>query len=169
MNFSSNYKNRGMLLETLINNTINYYKQNKIAFFQKNNLNIKFKKTDNKTENNLIRSYESFIKSKSTVDYCGIYKGRYITFEAKSTEEKNFPFSNIKSHQHEHLKMIHSFGGLAFYIIFFKLYQKVYIINVNDINYENKKSMSFDEVSQNGKEIEIIFPGIIDFLSLINM
>lgn len=169
MNFSLNHKNRGMLLENLINNTINYYKQNKIAFFQKNNLNIKFKNTEQEKEKSLVRLNQSFIKSKSTVDYCGVYKGRYITFEAKSTEEKTFPFSNIKLHQHEHLKMIHSLGGIAFYIIFFKQYQKIYIINIDNINYKNKKSLSFNEANQNGKEIEINFPGIIDFLALLDI
>lgn len=96
-----------MLLEKIINNTINYYLKNKIAFFNKKNLNIKFKTmSEDRYKLDL-----AFISSKSTVDYYGIYQGQYISFEAKSTELDVFPLSNIKEHQHQHLKLINELGG----------------------------------------------------------
>ncbi|WP_337902552.1 Holliday junction resolvase RecU, partial [Mesomycoplasma ovipneumoniae] len=38
-----NHKNRGMFLEKIINNTIEFYYQNDIAIFHKKNLDIGFK------------------------------------------------------------------------------------------------------------------------------
>ncbi len=160
-------KNKGMLLEKLLNNSINHYLKNEIAFFTKAHLNIKFKSTTNDRNEKTIKLNSSFIQSKSTVDYYGVYKGQYITFEAKSTDNDRFLFSNIKSHQHKHLLLISKLGGKAFYFIFFKKYSSLFIVNVNEIDYENKKSLTYEEIKKIGKNLEIIFPGIIDFLPLI--
>ncbi|MBD5423190.1 MAG: Holliday junction resolvase RecU [Mycoplasma sp.] len=151
-----------MLLEKIINITIDYYNKNKIAYFTKNNLNIKFRNVIN--ENNKLKLSSPFIHEKSTVDYYGIYEGKYITFEAKSTSENSFPFSNIKLHQHEHLQLIKNMGGYAFYIIFFKNKSKLFKVDVDCIDYKNKKSISFEEICEIGTNLEIIFPGIVDFL-----
>lgn len=159
------HKNRGMLLEQLLNKTIEYYNKNNIAFFAKKNLDIKFSKVFVDNKNKKLES--SFISKKSTVDYYGVYKGQYITFEAKSTQENVFHFSNIKKHQHNHLKQIHFLGGKAFYIIFFKKHSKIFLINVDKLDYENLKSISIEIACQRGKLIDIDFPGIIDFLKFI--
>lgn len=163
---NKNYKNRGMLLENIINKTIWYYKNNDVAFFEKKDLNVKFNSV--KFEKNKKMLLNSFISSKSTVDYYGIYKGKYVTFEAKSTNESVFYFSNIKEHQHKHLKMIKKFGGISFYIILFKKELKIFLIDVEKIKYEEEKSISIKEVENLGYEIKIIFPGIIDFLIFID-
>lgn len=159
------YKNRGMLLEQLLNNTIEHYNKNNIAFFAKKNLDIKFSRVfiNNKTK----KLDSSFISKKSTVDYYGIYKGQYIAFEAKSTQENVFYFSNIKKHQHDHLNQINLLGGKAFYILFFKKYSKIFLINVNELGYENSKSISIEMAFEKGKLLDIDFPGIIDFLKFI--
>ena len=167
-NFNS-HKNRGMLLEKIINNSINYYVNNKIAFFSKNHLNIKFNSVLDDKQNKIIKLNNSFIKSKSTVDYYGVYKGKYITFEAKSTEEDLLPLSNIKPHQHKHLLFIESLGGYAFYIFYFKHSSKIYMIKASDIDFENKKSISLDEAKTIGNKLDIVFPGVIDFLNLIHI
>ena len=159
------YNHRGMLLEKIINNTINYYLKNKIAFFNKKNLNIKFKTiSEDRYKLDL-----AFISSKSTVDYYGVYQGQYISFEAKSTELDVFPLSNIKEHQHQHLKLINELGGWTFYLIFFKKYNRIFLIDIDKIenNHHNKKSISLKEMELISNEIEITFPGIIDFLSFI--
>lgn len=159
----NNYKNRGMLLEKIINNSIHYYNKNKIAFFQKKNLDITFKSVD---KNNL---KSAIISKKSTVDYYGIYQGKYICFEAKSTENDSFSIYNFKQHQHEHLKLISFLGGCAFYIFYFKYLNKFYLINIDDleIDFNEKKSISIKEIELLGKELEILFPGILDFLNFI--
>ena len=39
---------------------------------------------------------EAYYKVPSTTDYNGIYRGKYIDFEAKETKAKTFPFINIR-------------------------------------------------------------------------
>lgn len=156
------YKNRGMLLENIINKSINHYNKSRIAFFAKNHLNIKFKKQENNTY--FAQLNLAFIKGKSTVDYYGVFKGQYISFEAKSIEKDSFSFSNIRNHQHQHLKLIKELGGQAFYIIFFKTKSKIFKLDVDMVDLENKKSLSYLEIKQKGKLLDIYFPGIIDFL-----
>lgn len=156
------YKNRGMLLEELINKTINFYNQNEIGYFAKNHLNIKFQKE------NLNNISSAFIKNKSTVDYYGIYKGKYITFEAKSTDKNYLSFANIKKHQHDHLQLISKLGGISFYLIFFKNHSLLFKVNIDQINLNNKKkNISINDLEKVAIKLDIIFPGIINFLDSI--
>ncbi|CRH45622.1 Holliday junction resolvase recU [Chlamydia trachomatis] len=90
------FKNRGMLLETIINQTNEFYFKNDICLIHKKNLD------------------QAVISSKSSVDYYGIYKGKFIAFEAKSTELSILPLKNIKNHQIEYLNLIQKNGGIAF-------------------------------------------------------
>ncbi|WP_245979647.1 Holliday junction resolvase RecU [Mycoplasma struthionis] len=132
-------KNRGMLLESIINQTNIFYLTNKIALIHKKNLDINFKGVA--LEKNKLKLKDATIKSKSTVDYYGVYKGKFIAFEAKSTEEKNFSLANVKKHQVEYLNLIESFYGLAFWIIYFK-YQNEFIF---------LKHCDFLEITKNKK------------------
>lgn len=162
-----NYKNRGMLLESIINNSIHYYNSNKIAYFQKKNLDILFKKVENVNKKPVLSS--TIISKKSTVDYYGVYNGRYVCFEAKSTKTNSIPIHNIKEHQHNHLKLINSLGGKAFYIFYFKGINKFYFVDIKnwDLNFQSKKTISINEIKLFGKELTLIFPGILDFLNFI--
>ena len=156
------YKNRGMLLEELINKTINFYNQEQIGYFAKNHLNVKFQKENCKNFSN------AFIKNKSTVDYYGIYQGKYITFEAKSTEKNYLSFNNIKKHQHDHLQLIKKLGGIAFYLIFFKNHSLLYRVDVDQMDLSNKKrNISIQDLEKVAVKLDVIFPGIIDFLDSI--
>jgi len=65
-----NKNNRGMLLESIINNTNEYYFKNEIALIHKKNLDIKFKNV--KLEKNKLLLNNASIFSKSTVDYYGV-------------------------------------------------------------------------------------------------
>ncbi|WP_412031308.1 Holliday junction resolvase RecU [Metamycoplasma buccale] len=157
--------NRGMLLESLINQTNIFYLKNKICLVHKKYLDIKFANIS-KTENNL-KLEKAKIISKSTVDYYGIYQGKFLAFEAKSTESKTFSLRNIKSHQIEYLDLISLFSGIAFWIIYFKIQNKFLLIKHDKFKKisENKKSLSFEEIKENGKFIDLQFPGILDYIS----
>ena len=94
-----NYGNRGMNLEDDINLTNEYYLINNIASIYKKPTPIGIVKVDN---SGVIS--EAYFKTPSTTDYNGIYKGKYIDFEAKETVEDSFPLKNIHEHQIRHLK-----------------------------------------------------------------
>ena len=48
---------------------------------------------------------DGFFEKKSTLDYSGIYNGKYVEFDAKETNSKtSFPLSNIHEHQINHIK-----------------------------------------------------------------
>ncbi|QJR44027.1 Holliday junction resolvase RecU [Mycoplasma miroungirhinis] len=161
-------KNRGMLLESIINKTNEKYYINKIAFCHKKELNIKFKKIVNKNEK--LEAKDANIFSKSTVDYYGVYKGKFIAFEAKETDSKTFSLNNIKKHQHNYLLDVTKFGGIGFYIIFFKHFDSFLFINCLEMDkiFKNKKSLSFEEAIKISKKINLIFPGILDYVNCIN-
>ena len=112
------HKNRGMKLENLINLSNEYYINNDIAVIYKKPTPILVCNVDYK-KNKIL---EGYYKIPSTLDYNGIYKGKYIDFDAKETLNKtSFPLSNLHEHQLLHMKRIIKHGGISFLII--KLYE----------------------------------------------
>lgn len=159
-------KNRGMFLETLINKTIRFYKQNNVALFHKLPLNIKFKSVS-RVKNKLFIE-KGFIDQKSNTDYYGVYKGRYIAFEAKSTQKDVLPFSNLKAHQQNYLREIDKHGGVAFYIVAFTSDTEFFLIDYKLIDNLSKKQLSIVEARKYGFPIELEYPGILDFIPIVN-
>ncbi|MBN0970839.1 Holliday junction resolvase RecU [Mycoplasma phocoeninasale] len=162
------HKNKGMFLESIINSSNQFYYENNIAIIHKKNLDIDFKSIDLKNKKLVVNN--AFIKSKSTVDYYGIYKGIFLAFEAKSTNEKNFSLSNVKRHQIEYLSLIASHQGLAFWIIYFNLQNKFIVIKHDKFMKisKNKKTLAYSLLLANGISIELDFPGILDYLKVFN-
>ena len=63
---------------------------------------------------------EAYFDEASTLDYNGIYMGKYIEFDAKETQSKtSFPLANIHAHQLEHIRKVLYFKGIAFLIVRF--------------------------------------------------
>ncbi|MCT4469832.1 Holliday junction resolvase RecU [Mycoplasma sp. HS2188] len=156
-------KNRGMLLEKIINQTISYYEKNGLALIEKKTLPIKFHKMNSNKEVS-----GAFIFKKSTVDYIGCFNGTFIAFEAKSTNENRLPSSNISTHQIEYLSKINSLGGISFFIVLFSLWDEFYLIDAMYLIKHWKKSWSYEEIKNAGYSIELTYPGIIDFLPYLN-
>lgn len=154
-----NNKNRGMILEKIINKTIDLYKESNVAIFHKKNLDITFSKTSKN-----LKLENAFISKKSTVDYYGIYKGIFVAFEAKSTNENYLPLNNIKDHQIEYLKLIKSHGGCAFFIILLKNHQYFYILDIENFQYVENKNLSIEFLNKYAFKLDLTFPGIIDFV-----
>ncbi|MDZ7293059.1 Holliday junction resolvase RecU [Mycoplasmopsis pulmonis] len=153
-------KNRGMFLEKVINQSIDFYNLNDLALFEK------------KATPKVSKTSGVIIHKKSTVDYIGIYQGIFIAFEAKSFSGKDFSLSNIKNHQHEYLEKINKHKGLGFYFFFHEDEEKFYLMESKKLNNLTKKSISIEQIKKNALQIELSFPGIVDFLpwvkSLIN-
>ncbi|MXR13303.1 Holliday junction resolvase RecU [Mycoplasma flocculare] len=156
-----NHKNRGMFLEKIINNTIEFYCENDIAIFHKKNLDISFKAVSKDLAVN-----DAFIFKKSTVDYYGIYKGIFIAFEAKSTNENALNLKQIPEHQLNYLQKIRKHYGCAFFVIFFKQLEKFYIVSISKIDL-SWKSITVEFLEKQGFEIALTYPGIIDFIGYI--
>ncbi len=164
-----NYGNRGMALEEDINVTNEYYKEKKIALIYKKPIPIKvLKVTPDK-----MRIQDGFYEQKSTLDYSGIYKEKYIEFDAKETNSKtSYPISNIHKHQLEHIKNIIEYGGITFLIIRFNLLNKTFVLMgkdlINYLNNTNKKSIPLSFFEQNCKPIALKYRPRIDYLKEID-
>ena len=121
--------NRGMSLEEDINLSNEYYRDMGIALINKRPTPINIVKVDYSRG---ARITDAYFEKQSTTDYNGVYKGKYIDFEAKNTKsETSFPLSNISEHQIIHLKNVIKHGGIAFFIICFQLKNEVYLLDAS--------------------------------------
>ena len=165
-----NYGNRGMNLEQDINLTNTYYLEKKIALIYKKPIPIKVLKV-NETKT---RIKDGFYEQKSTLDYSGIYKEKYIEFDAKETNSKtSFPISNIHKHQIEHIKNILYYKGIAFLIIRFNYHNKTFILMgedlINFLNENDRKSIPYSFFINNCKEVAIKYAPRLDYLKIIDI
>jgi Penicillin-binding protein-related factor A, putative recombinase len=163
-----NHKNRGMSLESLINKTNDYYSFNKLALIYKKATPIKIISTNGES-----KITKAIFSQHSTTDYVGVYKGKYLDFEAKSTNKTtSFPMSNFQTCQIAHFKKVIEQQGLAFVIIQFTKLSKFYLLMVNEIfdfiEKTKKKSLPLSFVSTSGYEIKIKIAPPLDFLKIID-
>lgn len=129
-----NYGNRGMNFEADINVTNDYYLNNDIAVIYKKPTPITINKVDYHSRIDAVIK-EAHFKIPSTTDYNGIYKGKYIDFEAKEcTSTTSFPLKNIKEYQLNHLTKVNDFQGIGFIIFYFTKIEKFYLLYINEIN-----------------------------------
>lgn len=166
------YSNRGMDLESDLNITNEYYLLNNIAIIHKKPTPITINKVDYKSRKDAVIT-EAHFKTPSTTDYNGIYRGKYIDFEAKETKSlTSFPLSNIHKHQIEHLKKIYEHGGIGFIIVRFTKLNKTYLLFIEDLLYfiNNEKRVSIP-ISYFDEKAHIIKENLnprIDYLKIIN-
>lgn len=148
--------NRGMSLEEDINLSNEYYIQMGIALIHKRPTPINIVKVDYSKG---ARITDAYFEKQSTTDYNGVYKGKYIDFEAKNTKSNTaFPLSNISEHQIVHLKNVLKHGGIAFFIISFQLKNEVYLLDASFVIdfWENapRKSIPYEVFQKNAKLIK---------------
>lgn len=148
--------NRGMNLENDINLSNEYYTDKGIALITKRPTPINIVKVD---YSHGAKITDAYFEKQSTTDYNGVYKGKYLDFEAKNTKSKtSFPLSNIEVHQIEHLKKVLEHGGIAFFIIQFQLLNEVYLLDASFVihYYEHgeRKSIPYEVFQKEGILIE---------------
>lgn len=153
---SASASNRGMNLEGDINLSNEWYTEKGIALITKRPTPINIVKVDYTKGAKIVDAY---FEKQSTTDYNGVYKGKYLDFEAKNTQSKtSFPLSNIEKHQITHLKRVIEHGGIAFFIIQFQQKNEVYLLDASFvINFwENggRKSIPYEVFKQDGILIE---------------
>lgn len=170
------HNNRGMNLENDINITNQYYIDTNKAFIYKKPTPIKIVKVDYPTKNNRtgkIIIKEAYFESPSTTDYNGLYKGKYIDFEAKETNNsKYFPLENIHKHQIKHLRNIMENNGICFLIIRFVLYNKTFLLYAKDffnyIDNNSRKSIPYEYFLEKGYELNQKYAPRFDYLEIID-
>lgn len=165
------YDNRGMDLESDINITNQYYIENAIAYIYKKPTPIQVTKIDYKNNSMIIK--EGYFKEPSTTDYNGLYKGLYIDFEAKETNNKtSFPLSNIHKHQIEHIRNIINNGGIGFLIVRFSTLDKTFVLMGKDliefIDKNERKSIPLEYFTSFGFLIPYNYRPRLDYLKVID-
>lgn len=165
-----NYGNRGMELEHDINETNQYYLNNNIAIIYKKPTPITITKVNYHSRRDAIIT-EAYFKTPSTTDYNGIYKGKYIDFEAKQTNLPYFPLRNIHDHQIEHLRRIVAHGGIGFLIVYFAKLNKIYYLDGNKLfkylEITKKRTIPIDYFEKEGYSIKYKIQPRIDYLSVV--
>ena len=167
---SSSYKNRGMYLETLINESNTYYNEiNRCLIYKKPTpikvLNVSY---PSNTSHIIDKAVYSSI---STLDYNGLYRGKYIEFDAKETKNKtSFPLSNIKAHQINHIEKVILQKGIVFLIIMIN--NEFYLIKGEDlikyINTMDNKSITYSFIKENGYLIKESYLPRIKYLDTVD-
>ena len=164
------YKNRGMFLESIINDSNTYYNSiDKCLIFKKPTpikvLNVTY--PDNRSH--LID--KAVYSSISTLDYNGIYREKYIEFDAKECHSKtSFPLSNIKDHQLENIKKVILQKGIVFIIIFIN--NEFYLLKgstlVDFIKNNDRKSIEYEYLKQYAYRIQESYTPRLKYLDAVD-
>ncbi len=166
------HKNRGITLENEINSSNEYYREIEKAYIYKKPTPIKIVKVDYPSRDKAVIK-EAYFTVPSTTDYNGLYKGKYIDFEAKETKNKtSFPLSNIHEHQIQHLDNIYKNNGISFLIVRFTKLNETYLLETNIfidyIEKENKKSIPIDFFRKKAYLIKDGYCPKIDYLKIVD-
>ena len=162
--------NRGMSLEEDINLSNDYYRDADIALINKRPTPINIVKVDYSKG---ARITDAYFEKQSTTDYNGVYKGRYIDFEAKNTKSTtSFPLSNISEHQIVHLKNVLKHGGIAFFIISFQVKDEIYLLDASFVidfyEHGKRKSIPYEVFTKEGLLIKQDYAPRLHYLDAVD-
>lgn len=115
---------RGSSLEEFINLTNNVYKEKNLAIIQKIPTPITPVKISKENKNITL----AYFNEKSTVDYLGVVQGIPVCFDAKETSKPFLPLQNIHSHQIDFMQTFEGQKGVAFILVYFKMYDKYFYL-----------------------------------------
>ena len=170
----TNYSSRGMGLENILNQTNELYRLQKRAVIHKKPTPIQVVKV-NYPARSAAQITEAYFRQASTTDYNGVYKGRYIDFEAKETKNKtSFPLKNIHEHQLEHMKECCEQGGIAFVIFYFSSLKEYYLLEykwieqfVHDSS-TKRKSIPLTYIKEHGQSISLSLQMTLNYLDTVD-
>ena len=156
---SVNFANRGMTFEKMINESNHYYLSRGLAVIHKKPTPIQIVKVDY-PHRSRAKIVEAYFRQASTTDYSGVYKGHYIDFEAKETQQKqSMPMKNFHQHQIDHMAAVLQQGGICFVLLHFAKLNETYLLPAPSlIDFYNidrgSKSMPLTFIQKNGYRIE---------------
>src|SRR5690606_38773225 len=154
---TQSFSNRGMTLEDDINQTNKYYLDKNHAIIHKKPTPIQIVKVNYPKRSAAVIT-EAYFKQASTTDYNGIYRNRYIDFEAKETKNKtSFPLANVHEHQIIHMESVVQHGGICFMIIRFAFHNETYYMEAEklftywyEMAADGRKSIPYVDIKQLG-------------------
>lgn len=167
---STSFGNRGMFLENILNDSNTYYNSIERSLIYKKPTPIKVLNVSYPTDRSHLID-KAVYSSISTLDYNGIYRGKYIEFDAKECHSKtSFPLSNLKEHQFEHMKRVIKQGGIAFLIIFMN--NEFFLLKGEDIieykNNTDRKSIEFEYLKNHGHKIQESYTPRLKYLDVVD-
>lgn len=170
-----NYGNRGMTLEEDVNASNQYYLNEGRAVIHKKPTPVQIVDVHYPKRSAAVIK-EAYFKTPSTTDYNGVYRGKYIDFEAKETKSKtSFPLKNLHDHQMDHMKKVLKQDGICFLLLRFTLLDEVYLLDASDLleYWERKrrggrKSVKRSEVVKKGYPVQTGFRPRIDYLTVVD-
>lgn len=171
----NSYSNRGMTLEEDLNETNTYYLGRQMAVIHKKPTPVQIVKVDYPSRSAAVIK-EAYFKQASTTDYNGIYRGRYIDFEAKETKNStSFPLQNFHQHQIDHMEQVLKQNGICFVILRFSQSEEIYFVDASHLlSFWNRKinggrkSVTKQEVQDIGVLIPIGYQPRIHYISVID-
>lgn len=169
------YGNRGMTLESEINASNESYLAQNIAVIHKKPIPIQIV-TVNYPKRSAAKITEAYFQKASTTDYNGIYRGRYLDFEAKETKNKtSFPLKNFHEHQIEHMLVCAKHGGISFVLLRFVTLDRLFLLSIDKLNMywiqqknDGKKSIPLKEIEKEGIEIQYALAPRIPYLNAVD-
>lgn len=172
MNITTKSNQRGMGLEKDINDSNTFYRECNRALIYKKPTPVQVVRVDYPKRSSA-KIVEGYYKTPSTTDYNGLYRGKYIDFEAKETKSKaSFTFKNIHEHQIQHLEDVQKHGGIAFLIIRFTLYNETYLIDASHIidayKDQKQKSIRYEKVKECGCLVSESFTPRLKYLDIVD-
>lgn len=171
-NTTDNHSRRGFRLEEDLNAANQFYNETDRALIYKKPTPVQVVRVDYPSRDHA-RITEAYYRTPSTTDYNGIYKGRYIDFEAKETKNKScFPKYLVHPHQIRHLKKVKLHGGIGFFIVRFNAFNETWLIDselmIDQI--ENTKASSIPHAwfASNGVLLREGYLPRIDYLKAVD-
>ncbi|CDQ19534.1 recombination protein U [Halobacillus karajensis] len=171
----TDFSNRGMSLEEDINVTNEYYLQAGVAVVHKKPTPVQIVQVDYPKRSAAVIK-EAYFKQASTTDFNGVYRGKYIDFEAKETKNKtSFPLSNVHQHQVDHMKSVQEHGGLCFMIIRFTPLDETYLLPSSSmiLYWEDqwnggRKSIPYPYIVKEGIQIPFHYQARVNYITAID-
>lgn len=169
------FSNRGKTLEDDLNDTNEFYLTHHHAVIHKKPIPIQIVKVDYPGRSSAVIR-EAYYRTPSTTDYNGVYKGRYIDFEAKETKNTtSFPLQNVHEHQVRHMKQVTEHQGVAFLLIAFSKLERYFLVGFTEfltfwdrMQSGGRKSITLEEFEHYGIEITPGYAPRIPFLQAVD-
>ena len=171
----TDYAARGMTLEKDLEHTNEYYLRTNRAVIHKKPTPVQVVHVDYPARNRA-KIDEAYFKVPSTSDFNGIYKAKYIDFEAKETRNKTrFPMINIHEHQVNHMYNCMEHGGIVFLIMRFTFHDATFLYPFEAFyqhwkvfKNDGRKSIPYKSIKEESVEIPVRLNPRIDYLSAVD-